>query len=81
MLKKCVERYCDLANKTTEHLYKIAIPGLDDHQVKKKEELASVGELSDVLKCLYLARIGRRDILWSLNKLVRSVTKWTGACD
>ena len=34
-----------------------------------------------VLKCLYLARIGRPDILWSVNKLARSVTKWTQACD
>ena len=34
-----------------------------------------------VLKCLYLARIGRPDILWSVNKLARSVTKWTKACD
>ena len=46
----------------------------------------SVGELSNtcsqiVLKCLYLARIGRPDILWSVNKLARSITKWTKACD
>ena len=34
-----------------------------------------------VLKCLYLARIGRPDILWSVNKLARSITKWTKACD
>ena len=34
-----------------------------------------------VLKCLYLARIGRPDILWSVNKLARAVTKWTKACD
>ena len=45
-----------------------------------------VGELSKVssqivLKCLYLARIGRPDILWSVNKLARSITKWTRACD
>ena len=33
------------------------------------------------LKCLYLARIGRPDILWSVNKLARAVTKWTHACD
>ena len=33
------------------------------------------------LKCLYLARIGRPDILWSVNKLARAVTKWTNACD
>ena len=48
--------------------------------------MKSVGELSQVcsqivLKCLYLARIGRRDILWSVNKLARSITKWTEACD
>ena len=51
---------------------------------KKKQNL--VGELSTtcsqiVLKCLYLARIGRPDISWSVNKLARSITKWTKACD
>ena len=35
-----------------------------------------------VLKCLYLARIGRADIRWSVNTLARAaVTKWTRACD
>ena len=29
----------------------------------------------------FLARIGRSDILWSVNKLARSITKWTTACD
>ena len=53
---------------------------------RKKKELESVGELSEVcsqivLKCLYLARIGKPDIPWSVNKLARSVTKWTQACD
>ena len=37
--------------------------------------------LKMVLKCLYLARIGRPDILWSVNKLARSITKSTKACD
>ena len=45
-----------------------------------------MGELSKVcsqivLKCIYLARIGRPDILWSVNKLARSITKWTTAGD
>ena len=49
---------------------------MDDHQFKE-EEIGSVGDLSTVcsqfvLKCLYLARIGRPDIL-------SSVTKWTKA--
>ena len=83
--KKCVERYCELANKTTQQLYKVSTPCIDDHHFKE-EETKSVGELSNtcsqiVLKCLYLARIGRPDILWSVNKLARSITKWTRACD
>ena len=41
------------------------------------EELETVGELSKVcsqivLKCLYVARIGRPDILWSFNLLEQS---------
>ena len=65
------------AIKKTEQLYKVSF---------KKEELESVGELSEgctqvVLKCLYLARIGGPDILWSVNKLARSLTKWAPACD
>ena len=83
--KKCVERYCELTNKTTQQLYKVSTPGLDDHHFKE-EELKSVGELSKVcsqivLKSLHLTRIGRSDILWSVNKLARSITKWTKACD
>ena len=67
--KKCVELYCELANKTTQQLYKVSTPCIDDHHFKE-EEMKSVGELSQVcsqivLKWLYLARIGRPDILWS----------------
>ena len=70
--KKCVERCCGLANRTTQQLYKVSTPCIDDHHFKE-EEMKSVGELSKVfshivLKCLYLARIGRPDILWSVNK-------------
>ena len=80
-----VERYCELSNKKTKQLCKVSTPCLDDYHFKK-EELESGGELPKVcsqivLKCLYLARIGRPDILWSVNKLARSVTRRTGACD
>ena len=83
--KKCVERYCELANRTSQQLYKVSTPCIDDHHFKEGE-LKSVGELSKVcsqivLKCLYLARIGRPDFLWSVNKLARSITKWTKARD
>ena len=82
--KKCVERYCELANKTTQQLCKVSTPCIDDHHFK--EEMKSVGEMSHVcsqivLKCLYLVRIGRLDIISSVNKLARSITKWTKACD
>ena len=83
--KKCVERYCELANKTTQQFHKVSTSCFDDHHFKE-EELKSVAELSKVcsqivLKCFYLARIGRPDIPWSVNKLARSITKWTKACD
>ena len=70
--KKCVEN-------------KVATTCMDDHQFRE-EENGSVGELSTVcshivLKCFFLARIGGPDILWSVNKLARAVTKWTKACD
>ena len=32
-------------------------------------------------KCVYLARIGRPDIPWSVNKLARSIIEWTTICD
>ena len=54
--KKCVERHCELANKTTQQLYKLSTPCIDDHHFKE-EEMKSVGELSHVcsqivLKCI-----------------------------
>ena len=45
--KMGVDRYCELANKTTQPLYKVSTPCHDDHQFKE-EALKSVGELSDV---------------------------------
>ena len=53
--KKCVERFCELENKTTQQLYKVSTPCIDDHHLKE-EEMKSVGELSHVcsqivLKC------------------------------
>ena len=65
--KNCVERYFDLANKNMEQLFLVSTPCLHNHQFNE-EELKTVGELSKVctqivLTCLYMARIGRPDIL------------------
>ena len=35
--KKCVERYCELANKKLEQLYKVSNLCSDDHQFKQEE--------------------------------------------
>ena len=83
--KKCVERYCELADNNIEQLYGVSTLCIDDHQFKQ-EEPETVGELSEVCcqiarRCLYVARIGTPDIRWSVNKLARAVTKWTRACD
>ena len=40
--KKCVDRYCEVANKTTQQLYTVSTPCLDDNQFKE-EELVTVG--------------------------------------
>ena len=84
MPRNVVERHCELANKKTQQLYKVSTPCIDDHHFKE-EKLKSVGELSEVcsqivLKCSYLARIGRPDILWSVNKIARSITKQVSQC-
>ena len=41
--KQFRERYCELANKTTQQLHNVATPCLDDHRFKE-EENGSVGE-------------------------------------
>ena len=57
--KKCVERYCELANKTTQQLYKVSTPCIDDHHFKE-EDMKSVGELSQVCShiCSKMLKIG-----------------------
>ena len=35
--KKCVERYCELANRTTQQLYTVSTPCIDDHHFKEKK--------------------------------------------
>ena len=44
---------CELANKTTQQLYKVSTPCIDDHHIKE-EEMKSVGELSHVCSQIVL---------------------------
>ena len=77
----------DIANWRTKQLDNYTKPQLHALTTNpRKKEMGSVGELLKVcshfvLKCLHLARIGRLDISWSVNKLACAVTKWTRACD
>ena len=84
-VKQTVDRYLELAGKPIESLRKVATPCIDDHQIPI-EEFTVKGELSPiaarvVLKALYVARIARMDLMWSVNMLAREVTRWTAACD
>ena len=37
--KECVERYCESANKSTQQLYKVSTPCIDDHHLKENWNL------------------------------------------
>ena len=85
MAAACVDRYCELAKIDKKTLKKFATPCIDDHMFSP-EELVEQGELPEVaaknvLKALYLARLARPDILWTVNVLAREVTRWNVACD
>ena len=51
--KKCVERYCELANRKTQQLYKVSTPCIDDHHFKE-EDMKSVRELPKVCSLIVL---------------------------
>ena len=77
-VQQTVDRYLELALKTKDLFEKVATPCIDDHLIPA-EEFDVKGELSAiaarvVLKALYVARIVRLDVVWS-------VTRRTAACD
>ena len=78
-------KYLELANTELRSLSRVSTPCIDDHDIPP-EDFETKGELSSqaariVLKALYLARMSRLDILWTVNCLAREVTKWNKACD
>ena len=79
------KKYLELAKTTLQSLKKVATPCIDDHQLAP-EDFEKKGSLEPVcarivLKVLFLARMGRPDLLWTVNVLAREVTKWNVACD
>ena len=61
--KKCVERFSELANKTTQQLFKVSTPCIDDHHLKE-EEMKSVGRIVT-------------SVLSNLSEMPIIGTKWT----
>ena len=81
----CVDRYLELANMRADSLKKVDTPCIDDHQIPELD-FKTTGALTPVaaiivLKALFLARVCRPDLLWTVNALARMVTKWSVACD
>ena len=69
------------------NFYKVSTPCIDDHHFQERrieicrENCHKLCSQMVLEMLVYLARIGRPDNLWSVNKLARSITKWTKACD
>ena len=83
--QQCVDRYLELSGLTLSSLKEVSTPCIDDHLISPEDEQTK-GLLSEqsariVLKVLYLARIKRLDVLYSVNILAREVQRWTVACD
>ena len=81
----CVSRYLELAGLPATSLKNVTTPCVDDHALSA-EDFEGKGTLHAsaariVLKVLFLARVCRPDLLWSVNTLAREVTRWTPACD
>jgi hypothetical protein len=79
------KKYLELANKNEHTLKNVATPCMDDHQILTEDREVK-GVLSPVaarivLKILYLARMARPELLWTVNSLAREVTKWTKSSD
>ena len=82
--KKCVERYCDLAKR--QQTIRSLDSSLGWSSFQERGTWISWRNFQGLLTncpwnaCTWHELVGP-DILWSVNKLARSVTKWTGACD
>ena len=84
--RKCLERYCELANKEVEQLFKVSSPCSDDHQLKQ-EEIESVGELwtgllTNCLKHACTWHESEDQTFYGLSTILQEQSQiWTQACD
>ena len=82
--EKCVERCCELANKTTQQLFQVKRHAWMTINLKKRkksqENCLQSGHKLFSNVCIWLVVRGP-DFLRSVKKLARALTKWTKACD
>ena len=74
--KKCLERTRRL-NNSTKYLLHALTTIISNKKIIIRGRVVKSMLSQFVHKCLYLERVGRLDIRWSVNKLARSITKWT----
>ena len=82
-VQKCLERYCELAQKNFNKLLKNSPHQVSTIITSNQKDMESDGEVSETcsqtaLKCLSFARIRRPGLFCTVNNLARSVTKWSG---
>ena len=84
-VQQSIDRYLELSKKLLATLTSVATPCIDDHMLQDTdfthEGVLCLEAARIVLKSLYVARMGRPDLLWAVNSLARCVTKWTVAAD
>ena len=56
--KKCVERYCELANKSIQQLHKVVTPCIDNHQFKEENRICWRIVISVRSNCLEMPVFG-----------------------
>ena len=83
--KGCVDRYLELSGLQESSLKPVATPNIEDHLLNPSD-FDNKGLLAKccskaVLKCLYMTRLARPELYWTVNTLAREVTKWNVACD
>ena len=62
--KKCVERYCELANRTTQQLYTVSTPCIDDHLQRRRNKICLRIVKYMLSNCFEMLILGKNWTTW-----------------